>query len=304
MAVQQSTLHLDYFFQTLGGQLLYNNPINAFLIIIGLWKLRELKFLDKTALCFVLLNGLPIILVVSGMALFNPMLPHWSGPGFMILSFVAAAYMDEWMAIRYGTDLTKPGATRLPLVLKSSIALLCAALVAATLMIRYYPGTIGSHEKNQYGDGDFTLDMYGWRQLGKEFKGWMDSEKQNHALPENIKIVSHKWFPAAHLEYYVASPLHMTLVGVGDVVDLHQYYWLNKNRPALMKGDSALCIIPSNYLANLDETYLLHFTSAERIHTFEGTRGGEVARYFYVYLLKDYLGNDEASTMLSLTGYK
>lgn len=285
VAVQESMVHLDYFFQAIGGQLLYNNPINAVLIIIALWKLRSVKFLNRTALRFVLLNGLPIIVVVTGMSLFNPMLPHWSGPGFMILSFLAAGYLDEKTSKTYSSTL--------PVAMKASVSLITVALLAATLLIKFYPGTFGSHERLRYGDGDFTLDMYGWKQFANDFQPWVKEQKRNKVLPQDIKIVSHKWFPAAHLDYYVALPLHLTLVGVGDVTDLHQYYWLNKNRPSLQSGERALCIIPSNYQVNMDETYRLHFTSVELLHSFENKRGGKLARYFDVYLLTDYKMNDE-----------
>ncbi|MEJ0056570.1 MAG: glycosyltransferase family 39 protein [Bacteroidota bacterium] len=79
VGVQESPVHLDYFFQTLGGQLLYNNPINAVIIILSIWKLRVMKFLEPVALRFILFSGLPLIIVVTVMSVFNSMLPHWSG---------------------------------------------------------------------------------------------------------------------------------------------------------------------------------------------------------------------------------
>ena len=285
VAVQESMIHPDYFVQAVGGQILYNNPINVVLMLVALWKLRTLNFLDRTGLRFILLNGLPIVLVVSGMSLFNSMLPHWSGPGFLTLSLLAAAYLDE----RVG-DISRQ---KLPIVLRSGILLLGTVLVAAVLLIRYYPGTLGSRDQMKYGDGDFTLDMYGWKQLAAEFKPWLLEKEKSNVLPAGIKIVSHKWFPAAHIDYYVALPLHRSLVGVGDVTDLHQYYWLNRSRPVLQKGDNAICILPSNNTVNMEETYLRNFKSAELLHTFENRRGGETARYFTVYLLKDYQMNDE-----------
>ena len=285
VGVQGSALHFDYFFQAVGGQLLYNNPINAALIIVGFWKLQSMKFLDGTAVHFVLLNGLPIILVVTGMSLFNSMLPHWSGPGFMTMSFLAAAYLDE---------RNRKSSFHLPVVLRASVSLITGALFLAILLIRFYPGTLGSHDKARYGDGDFTLDMYGWKQFSKDFQPWLEEQRQKHILPADIKIVSNKWFPAAHIDYYVALPLGLSVVGVGDVTDLHQYYWLNKLRPELHPGDSALCILPSNYQVFTEESYANHFANTELLHTFENIRAGDVARYFNVYLLKDYQQNDEA----------
>ena len=285
VAVQQeSIIHFDSFFQALGGQILYNNPINVVLVFVGLWKLRSQSFLDRKASRFILLNGLPIILVVSAMSLFNPMLPHWSGPGFMTLAFLAAAYLDSMM-----NDEVK----LVPTVLRASATLVVVALVAAALLIRLYPGTIGNKDPERYGEDDFTLDMYGWRELAVDFKPWIEEQRLSRAISEDMNMVSHKWFPAAHLDYYIARPLKMDLIGVGDLTDLHQYFWLNKSRRDLQKGDSALCVIPSNYPVNMEETYMQHFASADLLHTFPVSRGGEIARYFKVYRLNDYQMNDQ-----------
>ncbi|MEJ0056571.1 MAG: hypothetical protein WDN75_13515 [Bacteroidota bacterium] len=145
----------------------------------------------------------------------------------MVLIFLAAAYLDE----RSSTT-----SYRLPGVVKASAYLITIAFVAAALLIEFYPGTLGYRDTQRYGEGDFTLDMYGWEQFAKEFNPWLEQQKKSLSLKENIKIVSHKWFPAAHLDYYVALPAHLTLVGVGELTDLHQYFWLNKERPALLPG--------------------------------------------------------------------
>ncbi len=285
VGVQDSPIHLDYFLQTLGGQLLYNNPINAVVIIISLWKLRAMRYLEPIASRFILLNGLPIILVVTGMSLFNSMLPHWSGPGFMVLIFMAAAYLDEKSLLT--------SAYKLPALMRASAYLITIAFIAAALLIKFYPGTLGYRDTPRYGEGDFTLDMYGWNQFAGEFNPWLEGQKKIGSLKPDVKIVSHKWFPAAHLDYYVALPAHITLVGVGDITDLHQYFWLDRDRPALQIGEHALCIVPSNYSVNLEEAFLPYFTSAEPLKAFENTRGGELVRYFSVYKLKGYKGNDE-----------
>ena len=84
-----------------------------------------------------------------------------------------------------------------------------------------------------------------------------------------------------------------SVVGVGKLMDLHQYYWLNMKRPPLKRGENALCIVPSNYQVVLEETYYKNFASIELLNVFYSYRGGHMARYFTVYLLKDYQQNDE-----------
>jgi Dolichyl-phosphate-mannose-protein mannosyltransferase len=281
VSVKESLFHLDYFFQTFFGQLLYNNPINAVLMIIAVIQVSSKNFLDKSAMRFVLLNGLPIILVVTLMALFNPVLPHWSGPGFMVLSFLTAAWLEEKKL------------TILPKSLRASTILISCAVFLAILLINLYPGTIGSKDEHKYGDGDFTLDMYGWKNFAGEFDPWLKEQINSQQLSENIQIVAEKWFPASHLDFYVARPIGLKVIGVGEVTDLHQYYWYNKDRPVLQKGASAICIVPTNNQLNMEQTYLRYFSGSELLKTFESTRSGNLVRKFEVYLLKDYQMNDE-----------
>lgn len=278
---QGSMLRFDSFLQALGGQLLYSNPVNVVLIIMSLIKLRSGSFLTSSASRFLLVSGVPIIIVVCGMSLFNDMLPHWSGPGFMVLALVAAAWLESNM----GYD------NMMPLSVKAGGVLLGVAVVFAFFLIELYPGTIGSRQQDRLGEDDFTLDMYGWRKFGGEFRQWMDH--RNDSIPKNIRIVSHKWFPAAHLDYYVARPMGIDLIGVGELTDLHTYYWLNRTRRDLRPGDDALIIIPSNYPVNFTETYNQYFRSVELLHTFRVDRGGEASRNFTVYKAVHYFMNDE-----------
>ncbi len=284
--VQGSWIHLDSFIQAVFGQLLYSNPVNSVLIIISLWKLKTMRYLSDGSLRFVLFNGVPLVAVVSIMSLFNPMLPHWSGPGFMVLSFLAAAYLDEKMTV--AGSVMEPGILRV-----SSLAV-GAMLILAVLVVDLYPGTFGSHNKSKFGDDDFTLDLYGWGRFSKSFGPWLSEQENLGNIPPNLPLVVNKWFPGSHIEYYVARPLNKPVIGVGQVVDLHQYVWLNQVRPTLKLGDSALLIIPSNYYLVLEDSYYRNFRSAELLKVFYSYRGGSMARYFTVYLLKDYQANDEA----------
>jgi len=286
VAVSEVWIHPDYFLQTLAGQLVYSNPVNAVLILIAAWQLRRMNYLSPASQRFIWMNGLPLVTVVTVMALFNPMLPHWSGPAMMVLSFLAAAWLDE--------RKTRTGGVRDSRLLTASTLTVGVLVIAAVLVVRVYPGTFGSHEKMKFGADDFTLDLEGWGRFGKEFGVWIAEEEKKGTLPAGLSIVSNKWFPAAHIEYYVARPLGRPVVGVGWVIDLHQYIWLNLARPPLQPGDSALCIVPSNYPMALHESYYRDFTSIELRKVFYSYRGGRMSRYFIVYLLKGYTGKDQA----------
>ena len=80
VAVHSIAINASSFFQAITGQFLYNNPINVFLIIQSFYFLKRKLFLQLTVQRLLLLTGLPVIIIVTIISLFNPVLPHWSGP--------------------------------------------------------------------------------------------------------------------------------------------------------------------------------------------------------------------------------
>lgn len=283
--VQRFKVDIDSFIQVFFGQLFYNNPLNVFILIAALVNGRKNKILPADTNRVLLLCGLPIIICVTGIALFRSVLPHWSGPGFLTLSFISAAFLDKKL---------EAGISIFRTVLKSSVIFIIILAVAGVGVIKLYPGTIGSTSTANYGDNDFTLDMQGWTQFGEDFKAWQTDAVVKKEIAAGLPFVCNKWFPGAHIEYYVARPNNSYVVGVGNLNDLHQYVWLNHYRPALQPGGNALCIIPSNYPQDPAIAYGAHFQLIKLLHTFTETRGGSITRYFNVYLLGGYKANDEA----------
>lgn len=279
-------LNTDGFIQAFFGQIFYNNPLNVVITVASLFCLRKNSLLDVRVKRLLLLCGLPIVLFVTGIALFRDVLPHWSGPGFLTLSFIAAAFLDERIK-----DHVKSVYRTL---LKSTAIFMLILATGALILINQYPGTLGSEDIKKHGDGDFTLDLSGWQQFGEQFARWQKEAEAGEQIPAALHIVCNKWFPASHIEYYVARPANNYVIGVGEMNDLHQYVWLNHYRGVLNPGDDALCIIPSNYWQDVNTAYGNYFQSATLLHTFTGTRGGTITRYFAVYLLKGYKANDEA----------
>ena len=288
IAVHSINLNKDSFIQAIIGQLAYNNPLNIFLIIQGILFYRKQKFSLSPVNRLLLFLGLPLIIIVTLLSLFNPILPHWSGLGFMTLQFLAASYLDnKFNSTNY-----------IPLFIRYALALVVVSATIGILFINFYPGTLGSKKVNETGSGDFTLDLYGWQQAADEFGKWMKQVRPPNSLPANNTIVCNKWFPAAHIDYYIARKYNMQVIGTGTVNDLHQYVFLNHHKNDLKKGDSAICIIPSNYSVNLSSTYLNYFNSAQLIHIILSKRMHTIVRYFKVYLLSGYRGNDEAHIIL------
>lgn len=278
------SLDTDSFLQTIFGQLFYNNPLNVIAITIAVIYAGRRVLLQQATQRLLLLCGLPIIIITTGVSLFRSVLPHWSGPGFLTLHFLAAAWFDST------AGASEKSADKTHWLLKAATVLIVVVVVGGLALIRLLPGTIGSKDQESYGETDFTLDLYGWRQFGAAFTNWYQQQEQAGVLQPGIKIVCNKWFPAAHEEYYIARKTNSPVIGLGDINDLHHYAWLNRWRPSLQKEENALCIVPSNYPDNPAATYGKWFASAELIHTFAESRGGKNCRFFRIYLLKGYKG--------------
>jgi len=288
VAVHSFSLNGSSFLQAFFGQIFYNNPVNVYLIIVAVYMLRNKALLNSPVKRLLLLTGFPIIVIVTLISLFNSVLPHWSGPGFVTLSFIAAAYLDEKTAV---------SRQALPLLLKSSVWLILVVVAGGIAVIELYPGTLGSKHQEKYGSGDFTLDLSGWRDFEKQYSLWLQQQHDSTDY-SHLKIACDKWFPAAHIEYYVARPTETQVIGVGNLDDVHNFAWLNKARADLHIGENALCIVPSNYTTDVDTSYGNLFSSITKLHTFSTLRNGKVTRYFNVYLLKNYHGTDEAHTII------
>ena len=287
VAIHSFHIKFDSFIQAFFGQVFYNNPVNVLLIAAAIYFYRTKKFLRHNIYMLLLFVGLPVIIVVSIISLFDNVLPHWSGPGFMSLNFIAAAYLDK-------ANITS---LKFPLALKSSIFFLIIMIIGGLALINFYPGTIGSKDEAKYGSGDFTLDLYGWKDFQYQYNTWLQQQNESNYY-KNLKLVCNKWFPASHTEYYVARPIHSSVIGVGNLDDLHNFAWLNKTGTDLEKGDDALCIVPSNYSTNVEEAYQHEFSSITKLHRFTSFRSGKPARFFTLYLLKNYQATDEVHTLL------
>jgi hypothetical protein len=104
-------------------------------------------------------------------------------------------------------------------------------------------------------------------------------------------LLSDYWFPAAHLDYYVARPNGISFLAIAGLTSIHHYAWLNQLRPFLHKGDDAYLVIVSNYFNVPDANLVQQFSSMSPPMIIPQMRGQTAVRNFYIYRLKDYRGN-------------
>ena len=137
------------------------------------------------------------------------------------------------------------------------------------------------------GRDDFTLDMYGWRQLGEKFAAFHEEKMTEGVMNAEDGIVANQWFPLANLDYYVARPLGMRVMGLGWPEFLHKYLWINEERGGFHLGENYWFLTDSRYLKDPKEMYQWYFSEIELAGTITIERCGKPAKNFFVYTCKN-----------------
>jgi len=94
--VTHHTIQFDAFIQELIGELLYQNPVVYVLLVIGIiFCIKQKALFPINRAIWLLCMSVPMLLVFWGVSLFNPTLPHWSGPAFIPLMLLSGIYLSE-----------------------------------------------------------------------------------------------------------------------------------------------------------------------------------------------------------------
>jgi hypothetical protein len=287
--VANSGIHFSSFVTEIIGEILYANPVNFVLIVaVIIICLRKKLFVEnKNLFALLLLLSLPLIFIFWGISLFRDTLPHWPGPGYIALLILVAYYANA----AFG------GGKKVLRILYSANALLAAVLIAGYLLINYLPVQLGSKDQRTMGADDFTLDLYGWENFATSFRGLVATDMENKTMGTAPVFISDKWFPAAHIDYYVAYPLNMKLYAFGPLFDIHHFAWLDQLNGTIKPGTDAYYISPSNYYSDPTKYFSRNFTSIDSPVIIPQFRDGKEVRCFYVYRMKGYTGGLDSLQM-------
>lgn len=284
-------LRMDLFFREIGGEFLYNNPILVVLTIIAsasIFKRRKTIPSEGRKVLFLIYSiSLPLILIFWAIALRQPTLPHWSSPSYITLLLPVALWIGE-----------RDDAGKRYRAAKWAAGLLGAVLIVAVVEIQSGVIRLDKHsERELMGRDDFTLDMYGWDQLEEKFASLRGEAVEEGKAAAEDPLISFNWFPAAHLDYYVAAPLGMDLFCIGPLENIHKYSSINTLRGGLHDGMDGWFIVssrqytdPHSLYGNPDGDYFFEDISFSGEIPIE--RCGSVVYKFYVYRLKDLKIND------------
>ena len=284
--IANSGFDISNFLGFAGGQVLYYNPvIFIFIVISVIAAFKNQLPINIQQKRLLLWTSLPLIIIATLISFFKPVLPHWTGPAYSSLILLTACYFGK----RKNNGQAEKRLLPIPLLIANGFLILVIA--AGLTVINFFPGTIGKKSGIQTGDGDFTLDMYGWQKLKTEFKRVYRQDTSSRSIQPGAFIICNKWFSAAHLDYYIARPLAIDLIALGEIYDIHQYAWLNKTRRVMLKDDDAYCIVPSNNFFDPKSVYASSFENISAVSTITQKRNGTICRYFYIYRLSKFKGN-------------
>lgn len=274
--VTHSGIKWDSLLSEIIGEFAYQNPLVYILLVIAIISLirKKISFSIQLSSFWIFCMSLPMLFVFWSVSMFNNTLPHWSGPAFIPLFFIGALYLDKYSSFDF------PG------LLKAAIGLILIILIVGGWVVNYAPINFGSKEKENYGEYCPTLDLSGWNNLGITFSELVKKDLVEHKMHANPLIIATTWFPAGHLEFYVSRQSGVPLIGVGLLNDLHKFAWLNKQRPSLVIGGDAYCIVPSNIPMDVHRSLGTYFKEIENPVVIPQYRCKGVVRYFNVFRLR------------------
>lgn len=267
--VSEHQLHPEFFGREIAGEFFYNNPVLFVLAMaaVVLFMRRRLDF-DRRTGAYLLWTALPLILIFWIVSWQRATLPHWSGPAFVTLMPMAAA-----AAFRMGR---RPGRW-----VAAAVGFTAVLLPLAVLEIRTGIVPLDRHtEYDRMGKDDFTLDMYGWDQLAEEFAALREEAVADGKASVDDPVFSYRWFPAAHTDYYVTSPLGVRLLCIGPMEDIHKYSWINRDRGGLQQGQNGWFITSSR---DYRDPASMPFRAVKDCDTVQVMRGGRHVYNFYIY---------------------
>ena len=274
--VLHSGIQLASFTQQILGEFLYQNPLVYISCLIPLIRFGKLtSIFHNKALQLLLWLSIPLIVLFWCISLFNPTLPHWTGPGFIGLFLIAGVYWSEV------SNNVFPG------LIKWAMGFLSLLVVGFVLLVHVFPIQLGSKTPENLGEYNPINDVTGWTQFSAEFKALAAQDVQDMIMQDKSPILVSKWFPAGHILFYTAQPIQKQVIAIGALEDVHKFAWLNQDQPNLQIGQDAYFIQPSNLPFDPKKSILPYFETMGITDTIQIQKRGLVLRAFYVYRFKN-----------------
>jgi hypothetical protein len=271
--------------QQILGEVLYQNPLVYLSCLIPLIRFKKLQTLFQTQnnnqqlsssiLPLLLWLSVPLIVLFWGVSLFNPTLPHWTGPGYIALFVIAGIYWSETSILL------------IPTFIKWAMGFVGCLVIGFVLLVHVFPIQLGAKTPENLGEYNPINDVTGWTQFSAEFKDLVVKDVKVNTMKAKSPILVSKWFPAGHILFYTARPIQKQVVAIGALEDVHKFAWLNEMQKGLEIGQDAYFIQPSNLPYNPTNLVLPYFEKMGKTDTIRVQKRGVLLREFYVYRFKN-----------------
>jgi hypothetical protein len=280
----QALINWDNLLQQVLGEFFYNGLPVVALIFIALFAYRRHPYLDNKRFVFLLCMSLPLIAFVWALSTRRETLPHWTGPSYLSLMLLPAAWLDARADARARRQ--KPAGT--PFILRFSVGFTAIILIAGLIVINIgMPGTPKNAPLDKtLGQDDFTLDMYGWRQSQVLIDSLLITRVREGALDENYQFLQVNWFNGAHVDFYIAQPVQKNTLVLGPLRDIHQFYWINQHHPWDKVHDYCF-VTNSREYQSIDRLPAFFQATAAYTDTLAVRRGGAVAEAVFVTVFRN-----------------
>lgn len=255
-------ININTFFQEIGGEFAYNNPIVFVLCWAGVISaLLRRKLIRPVYAQTLLLVALPLLITFIGFSLFRRTLPHWTGPAYLTLIPLGAAWV------------TDKANRRIPRLVTVAVGLV--AVVAALGLVHIQTGFLTPGQTVDDAKKDVTLDMYGWRDAGEGFREWLESTDQ---APQQVVLIGSGWFPTAHYDRYVATPVGAKTCAFGSLQHIHKYAWIHNLRGMPKPEETFFYVTDSRNYKSPKDALGGKWAGAQRVLSIPITRGGNVVK--------------------------
>ena len=282
--VLHSGIQVASFFQQIAGEFFYQNPLVYISCLIPLLQFKKLKAIfqvqstsnqKSTSLVSLLLwLSLPLIALFWSISLFNPTLPHWTGPGFIALFLLAGVYWSE------------TSKKLIPNLIQWALGFFVVLVIGFIGLVHVFPIQLGSKSPDNLGEYNPINDVTGWNQFSVEFKTLVQQDTSG-GMQAKAPIIVSKWFPAGHILFYTARSTQKQVIAIGALEDVHKFAWLNQDQPNLQIGQDAYFIQPSNLPFDPTQSILPYFEKMGKTDTIQIKQRGLLLRNFYVYRFKN-----------------
>lgn len=263
-----------YFAREFFGQILYTNIVVYIIIVWSLFYYLKKKSQRTVSEKFFVHFGMPAILIFLFISIFKSTLPHWSGPGFSTLILFASITLSNSL---------KTSILFLKRTLIWSISIYFIAVILIVLQLQWNIIPLGY-------SNDPTCDITGWDDLGKQFTTLRNKHIREGKILKNHVFIHPRWFPGAHYDYYLAEPNGVNLLISGDISNSHKYYWINKYRGGIRKGDDAYYLTTDSTERSGKQVYGSFFTTISKPDVLTIKRRQTPYVFYFLYILHQYNG--------------